>query len=126
MTPKQNQLDEINSAAEKAIYYYKSILAFIEVEYEKAAEKLIEDFNTIITIKLHLARLFSKLSSNDIKKRVNNLAISLKQYEDTKKLIGKSSFLGENSSLQEQFKICEEMVNLLPVKISKVNRGEEI
>jgi hypothetical protein len=126
MKPKQSQLDEINTACDKAIKYYKDILLFIEVEYEKAQEKHLEDFTTIITIKLHLARLYSKLDSKDVKKKVNNMAMSLKTYEDTRKVLSRSSFVVENPSLQEQLKICEEMVNLLPVKISKINRGEEV
>ena len=124
--PKQNQINEINSSGEKSIYYYKTILSFIEVEYEKSPEKLLEDFTTIITIMLHMARLYSKLDSKDVKKKVNNMALSLKIYEDTYKVIKRSSFVEGNQSLQEQIRICEEMINLLPVKISKINLGVEV
>jgi uncharacterized membrane protein YgaE (UPF0421/DUF939 family) len=86
----------------------------------------VEDFTTIITIKLHLARLYSKLDFKDIKKKVNNLAHSLKIYEETYHYIRKSNFVEQYPSLKEQLNICEEMINLLPVKISKINRGEEI
>jgi hypothetical protein len=89
-------------------------------------EKTVEDFTTIVTIKLHLARLYSKLDSKDLKKKVNNLAASLKGYEEAYYLLKKSEFLKTNESLQDQYRICEEMINLLPVKISKINRGEEI
>ena len=81
--PKQSQLNEINSIGENSIKYYKDILSFIEIEFNKSQEKTVEDFSTIITIKLHLARLYSKLDSKDIKRKVNNLAISLKLYEET-------------------------------------------
>lgn len=73
-----------------------------------------------------MARLYSKLDSKDVKKKVNNMALSLKMYEDTYKVIKKSSFVEGNQSLQEQIRICEEMINLLPVKISKINLGVEV
>ncbi len=126
VTPKQTQYDDINCYGMKSIHYYKSILSFIEVEYAKAQEKLIDDFTTLITIKLHLARLHSKLDSKDLKKKVNYLAVSLKLYEETNTFIKNSSFVNEHASLREQLTICEEMIHLLPVKISKINRGEEI
>jgi hypothetical protein len=113
---------------EKAIFYYYSVLNFILKEYEKAQEKTLDDFSTIITIKLHLARLYSK-SGKENPERVNSLVKSLKVYEETYKLIKTSPFIkngSANPSLMEQYNICEEMINLLPVKIGKVNRGEEI
>jgi len=124
--PKQNQLNEINSIGENSIKYYKDILSFIEIEFNKAQEKTVEDFSTIITIRLHLARLHSKLDSRDIKKKVNNLAISLKFYEETYIRLKTCQFINSSAALLEQMQICEEMIQLLPTKISKINRGEEI
>jgi len=125
-TPKQSQLNEINSIGENSIRYYRDILSFIEIEYNKAQEKTVEDFSTLVTIRLHLARLYSKLDSKEIKKKVNHLAISLKCYEETYISLKTSQFLNSSSTLYEQLKICEEMIHLLPTKISKVNRGEEV
>jgi hypothetical protein len=124
--PKQSQLNEINSIGENSIKYYKDILSFIEIEFNKSQEKTVEDFSTIITIKLHLARLYSKLDSKDIKRKVNNLAISLKLYEETYIRLKTCQFINSNGALLEQMQICEEMIQLLPTKISKINRGEEI
>lgn len=124
--PKQNQLNEINSIGENSIKYYKDILSFIEIEFNKAQEKTVEDFSTIITIRLHLATLHSKLDSRDIKKKVNNLAISLKLYEETYIRLKTCQFINSSGALLEQMQICEEMIQLLPTKISKINRGEEI
>ena len=48
-------------------------------------------------------------------------------YNEVKSLLKSSpTFLNENPSLQENLKMCEEMVGMLPVKIDKINRGEEI
>jgi hypothetical protein len=79
-----------------------------------------------VTIRLHLARLYSKLDSKDVKKKVNNLAVSLKLYEETYIRLKTCQFLNSSTALLEQMQICEEMIHLLPTKISKVNRGEEI
>lgn len=99
----------------------------MEVEYEKPSDdKTVDDFITLITIRLNLARLYSKLDFKDIKKKVSYLASSLKLYENTYKSIKDCPYTPENQSLREQLKICEEMIGLLPVKISKINRGEEI
>ena len=83
---------------------------------------------TIITIKSNLARMISKLIyPKDIKRKVEALKESLKLYNEVKSLLKSSpTFLNENPSLQENLKMCEEMVGMLPVKIDKINRGEEI
>jgi glucose-6-phosphate 1-dehydrogenase len=127
IVPKQQQLDEINSFGDKAVNYYKSILKFAESEYQKPnAETTIEDFITIITIKLNLARIFSKYDFKDIKRKINYLATSLKMYEEAYQNLKQSQYTNSDSRLAEHLMMCEEMINLLPVKISKVNRGEEI
>ena len=65
--------------------------------------------------------------SKDIKRKVEALKESLKLYNEVKSLLKSSpTFLNENPSLQENLKMCEEMVGMLPVKIDKINRGEEI
>jgi hypothetical protein len=125
--PNQSQLDEINTFGNKAINYYKPILKFVESEYEKPeADTTVDDFMTIINIKLNLARLYSKLDSKDTKKKVNYLATSLKIYEEAYKNLKKSNYTNSHPQLSEHLVICEEMINLLPVKISKVNQGLEI
>jgi glucose-6-phosphate 1-dehydrogenase len=125
--PRQNQFDEINLSGDKAVNYYKSILKFAESEYEKPnAETTVEDFITIITIKLNLARLLSKYDFKDLKKKVNYLTTSLKMYEETYSNLQKSQYTKTDSRLSEHLVICDEMINLLPVKISKINRRDEI
>ncbi len=125
--PKQAQLDQINQFGEKAINYYLPILKLAETEYEKnGAEATVDDFISIITIKLSLARLYSKFDFKNTKKKVDSLAKSLKIYEDTYNKLKKSNHTYSNSQLSDHLKICEEMINLMPVKISKINHGIEV
>ena len=125
---KAKEIEEINTKGEKSIFYYKDIIGYIVDEYNKETEKILDDFVTIITIKSNLARMISKLIyPKDIKRKVEALKESLKLYNEVKSLLKSSpTFLNENPSLQENLKMCEEMVGMLPVKIDKINRGEEI
>jgi len=125
--PKQSDLDEINTFGNKAINYYKQILKYAESEYEKSeSESTIDDLCSIITVKLHVARLYSKLDFKDTKKKVNCMTVSLRIYEEVYNKLKKSSHTYSNQQLNENLMICEEMINLLPVKISKINQGLEI
>ena len=63
---------------------------------------------------------------HNIKKKVEAMKESLKLYTEVKSLLkGASNFLNEHQVLKENLKMCEEMVEMLPLKIDKINRGEE-
>lgn len=82
---------------------------------------------TLITIKLNIAKLYGKLFyDKDRKKRLNCVLSSLKFYEAVYANIKNSEFLNNSEPLKERFRICEEMIALLPVKIDKINNGMEI
>lgn len=124
---RAKDIDEINDKGEKCIYYYKDIIDYIVSEYNKETEKNVDDFVTIITIKSNIARIMSKLIyGHNIKKKVEAMKESLKLYTEVKSLLkGASNFLNEHQVLKENLKMCEEMVEMLPLKIDKINRGEE-
>lgn len=107
----------------KSIKYYSSLLIFIEDEIKKQVEeeRSIEDFITIITIKLSIARLYGKLIIKEDKKQHQSyLVSSLKYYQDARESLLKSSFTKTNQQLKDQLDICEEMISMLPVKISQI------
>ena len=122
------EIEEINSKGEKGLFYYNDIIKYIEEEYNKDEEKKVEDFITIITIKSNMARIYSKLIYNkDIKKRVEALKKSLNMYQEVyNHLKSSTSFFNERPELQENLKMCEEMIGMLPIKIDKINRGEDL
>jgi hypothetical protein len=108
------------------LVYYKQLLDYLEAEFNKSEEKTLEDLQTIITIKMNIARLHSKITYSDTKKTVYSMAVSLRIYEDLYKQLKKSECYKMSESLADQMKICDEMINLLPSKINKINNGEEI
>ena len=123
----QKRIDQINQFGNKSLFYYKDIIDYIETEYGKETEKKFEDFITIITIKSNIARLYSKIIYvDDIKNRVDSLKISLDIYKQVYTLLkGAKNIFGDNDELKENLTMCEEMIGMLPIKIDKINRGEE-
>jgi len=121
------EIDEINKSGEKSIFYYKEIIGYIINEYKKENEKKLEDFITIITIKTNIGRIYSKLIFlKDIKKRVESLKKSLEIYKEIHKmLIESKNVFGDREDIQENILMCEEMIGLIPIKIDKINKGEE-
>ena len=124
---EQKKIEEINEFAKKSLFYYEDIIGYIENEYGKETEKKFEDFITIITIKSNIARLYSKIIFlNDTKKRVDSLKKSLDIYNQVYNLLkGAKDIFGDKEELKENLNMCEEMIGMLPIKIDKVNRGEE-
>ena len=121
------EIDEINKSGENAIYFYQKIIEYIVNEYKKEEEKKLEDCITIITIKSNIARLYSKLIFlKDVKKRVDSLKKSLAVYKELHKLLKESKIIfGDREDLQENILMCEEMMGMIPIKIDKINKGEE-
>ena len=124
---EQKKIEEINEFAKKSLFYYEDIIGYIENEYGKETEKKFEDFITIITIKSNIARLYSKIIFiSDIKKRVKSLKKSLDIYKQVYELLkGAKNIFGDKEELAENLNMCEEMIGMLPIKIDKINRGEE-
>jgi len=50
----------------------------------------------------------------------------VKIYNQVYKLLkGTKDIFGDKEELKENLSMCEEMIGMLPIKIDKVNRGEE-
>ena len=121
------EIEEINKSGESSIFYYKEIIEYIINEYNKENEKKLEDFITIITIKINIGRLYSKLIFlQDIKKRIDSLKKSLEIFKEVHKMLEESkNIFGHREDLQENILMCEEMIGMIPIKIEKINKGEE-
>ena len=121
------EIEEINKNGESSIFFYQEIIEYIINEYNKENEKKLEDFITIITIKINIGRLYSKLIFlRDIKKRIDSLKKSLEIYKELHKLLkdSKNDF-GQREDIQENILMCEEMIGMIPIKIEKIGKGEE-
>ena len=124
--PKQSLFDEANSLGEKSIHYYSLLIGYLDGEFKKEGEKALDDINTIITVKLSLARLYSKFVFDETKKKVENLCKSLRFYEAVLKFMKSKELEKFKNEISEQIRICEEILYLLPLKINKVQNGDEI
>lgn len=123
---KQGLIKEANSYGEKSANYYQLLINYLDNEFKKEGEKSLDDVNTIITVKLSLSRLLTKLMLPDKNKRVESLCKGLRIYEEVLKFMKSKEVEKFRDSITEQIRICEEMLYLLPVKISKIQNGEEI
>jgi hypothetical protein len=119
------QMSEVNVLGEKAIFYYRELVNYLEPEFIKAKEKTLEDLTTVITIKLNMARIYSKLIFKEKKKIVASMVNALRIYEDVYNYLKKYEFYKKTDQLMEHMNICDEMINLLPSKINKINNNEE-
>jgi hypothetical protein len=117
----RKSIDEVNVLGEKSLNYYTSLFRFLEEEMKKNQENSLEDYTTLITLKLNAARLTSKLSYNEKQRNVNALTQALRLYEEVDKLFKSTNIMKQSTLLEEQNKLCQEMIHMLPVKISKIN-----
>ena len=119
-----NLLDEINFLGEKAIHYYNILCSYLELEFQNTNEKTIEDLNTLIMIKINLAKISSKLIYKDSKKTLQYMKNSLTLYKESYNIISNLiSNISVNETLKNQYKLCEEMINLIPMKIAKFSNN---
>jgi flagellar biosynthesis/type III secretory pathway ATPase len=72
-----------------------------------------------------MARLHSKLVHKEKNKVVSSMASALKIYEEVYNYLKKNEYYKMSDQLMEHMNICEEMINLLPTKINKINTDEE-
>ena len=62
----------------------------------------------------------------DVKKRVDSLKKSLNIFKEVYKMLKESiEIFGDREDLQENILMCEEMIGMIPIKIDKINKGEE-
>jgi hypothetical protein len=113
-------LDEINKLGEKSLDYYSQLFTFIESELKKDTETA-DDYSSLITLKLNAARICSKMNYVDNSKNVKSLKNALMYYEECNRIFNSTNLLKNNILMEEQYKLCQEMIHMLPVKISKVN-----
>ena len=117
----RKSIDEVNTLGEKSLNHYTSLFKYLDEEMKKNPESSIEDYSTLITLKLNAARISSKLSYAEKQRNVNALTLALRLYEEVDKLFKSTNIMKQSAFLEEQNKLCQEMINMLPVKISKIN-----
>ena len=118
-------MDEINYLGEKSIHYFKLLCFYLETEIKNSGGKTLEDINTLIIVKINLAKISSKLIYKDNKKTLqlmkNGLILYQEAYNVINNIINNYSI---TDTLTNQYKLCEEMIHLLPIKIAKMENKQ--
>ena len=117
---KKTKIEKINGYGLKTIEMYKEIE---NVLLEQKEDKNKDYYQSVINTKFNIAKAFSRLQGQKNDEKINYLKQSLENYKGIVNLI--RSLQKEKGLLEynfsEQLKICEEMVDLIPIKISKIN-----
>ncbi len=75
-------------------------------------------------IKINLAKISSKLVYNDSKKTLQHMKTSLSLYKEAYNIINNlTNNISINDTIRNQYKLCEEMIHLLPMKIAKFSNS---
>jgi hypothetical protein len=75
-------------------------------------------------IKINLAKISSKLVYNDPKKTLQHMKTSLLLYKEAYNIINNlMNNISINDTIRNQYKLCEEMIHLLPMKIAKFSNS---
>ncbi|KAL9924711.1 KIF-binding protein [Glossina fuscipes] len=123
-SPNPQELHKINQVCQNAIKHFKSFIqSYTEKDGSIKANIDVDEQKTWLYSHFHLGRLHYKMITPDQKLQLENLSNSLKYYkaftEECVKLAEASK------SLQAEIGVCREMVNLLPIKMSKVRKRLE-
>ena len=119
------KIQEMNRYGLEAISLYDQIYNFFQSEDYNDELNSDNYIQSVINAKFALAKIYSGLFATNQKDRVENLKKSLENYRFIKDYIKKK---GEekgslNFDFSEQLKMCNEMCDMLPVKIDKMNMG---
>ncbi len=122
---KKAVVETLNKYCLKSIEYLEKLIESVINSTNKELMENNETLRTIITAKFNVAKNYSRYQTNDVKEKVSYLAKSLESYKWIQKFINEK--LGAKGALTpdltETLKSCEEMCQLLPSKIDRVNQG---
>lgn len=113
-------IEKINGYGMKCVEMYTEIEKILEEQKENRDKNY---YQSVVNTKFNIAKVFSRLIGKGKPEKINFLKKSMERYKDIvsymKNLLKEKGNLDFNFS--EQLRICEEMGELLPVKISKIN-----
>lgn len=118
--------DEINLPALSSIERQAELLDFVE-KFDKNDDTAKDIHQSALNLMFGIARIYSKLEHCDVKAKVGYMGQSLHWYERIVKFLQElrsSQWARFVPDVEEQMRISQEMVALLPMRISQVNYGE--
>ncbi|KAM3127738.1 hypothetical protein pb186bvf_020170 [Paramecium bursaria] len=117
MTSKNKKLTEkMNTAALLTIDGYKQIIK--QLELLDAKERDQSWYQSIVTGQFNIAKAYSKIQPKEKKQKVEYLVQSLQVYRNLLKYIKQEA---NQFEFYQEARICQEMIELLPTKIDKIN-----
>ena len=121
----RNKVKQMTEEGLMSIDVYEQICAFFETEDYKDESEKDEYIQSVINARFNIAKTYNGLVPIDVKVRVEYLKKSLENYTYIRNYIRqKGSEKGSLSfNFAEQLHLCDEMCELLPTKISKINAG---
>ncbi|CAH8446267.1 unnamed protein product [Heterobilharzia americana] len=120
---------KFNDLTKRAISAYENFLNLNGISSNKTSLYFKEsDIKPIVMACIYTARLYSQLISIDNMEKIQNLTKALNFYSQT--VFARRNHIKHNSTTLikscEEIRIAKEMVSLLPIKLSRLSRGEII
>lgn len=112
-----------NNLALTCIEKHIEMLDFIQ-KFDMNDDTAKDIIQSSLNLMFGVARLYSKLEDIDIKVRVSYMEKSFRWYEKISAYLIETKngkYAAKITDLTEQLKICDEMISLMPIRISQVN-----
>lgn len=120
--PKKAQFDLLNEYGNNGIKY--ATMLTTRLETLNNVEDKDEYIQAIINQRLAIGKIYSKLYDKDKAVIVGYYSKALNNYKELDKLMRDYRTRHDfTQTLEDQFKLCSEMIDLLPIKINKINNS---
>lgn len=119
------KVEQMNSHGMISSNLYSKVLEFMDGEDYKSEKDTDDYIQSIVNARFAVAKISSGMLPQNISQRIELLRGSLAHYQFIRDYIKqKGKEHGRlNFNFQEQLKICDEMCDLLPIKIDKIRLG---
>lgn len=113
----------MNSQGEKDIVLFDKIATLLQEDKDSTRDN--SYFHSIVNAKFNNAKIYSKLYRAEKKDKVEMLTKSLNTYKWISNFIREevSKFGALDGVFSQELKMCNEMIDLLPNKIDKINNS---
>lgn len=119
------KVGQMNQHGLLASNLYAKILEFMNTEDYKEEKDNDDYIQSVVNARFAIAKIFSGMLPKNIDQRIHFLQNSLTNYQFIRDFIKQKGrehgTLGFNFA--DQLKMCDEMCNLLPIKIDKIRMG---
>jgi hypothetical protein len=121
--PTQHKIKKINQLVQQAIDQFQVFIDSFQ-DHQKEMPKTFdaESLHPVLTAKFYIARLYTKFVVSETHRRIENMKKALHLYQE---LINyRDAHPDMPAVFTEELAICEEMVQLMPIKMSKIMQNQ--